>query len=92
MVKKILQAARITSRPVMKIRKWNEFQVFFNQGFFSRTMTSHKTVGEGRGSSLFLSTNSNRSQTFRHSFATLHLGRIICTFTRIACNYQTAAQ
>ena len=42
---------------------------FFYQDFLSRTLTTHRTAGEGRGP-FFISTNSTRSPTFKHLFAT----------------------
>ena len=47
--------------------------IFFSQGFLSRTMTIRRTAGEERESSLFLSTTSTRSRTFRHLLAVLHV-------------------
>ena len=49
------------------------FLFSFYQGFLSRTLTTHRTAGEGRGPFLFHSTTSTRSQTFRHLCATLHV-------------------
>ena len=69
---------------------------FFYQGFLSQTLTIHSAAGEGGegrgGASLFLPTNSTRSRTFRHLFATLHVRWLLRIFNRIACNYQTNTQ
>ena len=48
--------------------------LFFYQGFLSRTLTTHRTAGEGRG----------------HLFSTLHVIWLSHIFNLIACNYQTA--
>ena len=68
------------------------FGVFFYQGFLSRTLTTHRTAGEGRGPSLFHSTTSTRSRTFRHLFATLHVRWLSHIFNCTACIYQTATR
>ena len=69
---------------------WHLF--FFCQGFPSRTLTTHRTAGEGRGPSLFHSTTSTRSRTFRHLFATLHVRWLSHIFNRTACIYQAATR
>ena len=66
------------------------FCFFFYQGFLSRTLTTHKRVGEGADHLLFHSTTSTRSQTFRYLFATLHVRWLSHIFIRIACIYQAA--
>ena len=43
------------------------FFFFFYQGFLSRTPTTHRTAGEGRGPFLFHSTASNRSHIFNRN-------------------------
>ena len=53
---------------------FNDF--FFYQGFLSRTLTTHRTAGEGR----------------EHLFATLHVIWLSHIFNRIACIYQTATR
>ena len=65
---------------------------FFNQGFLSQTLTSHRTTVEGRGPSflLFYSTTSARSRTLRHLFATMHVRWLSRIFNRNACVYQLA--
>ena len=60
---------------------------FFYQSFLSRTMKTHRTAGEGRGLSLFHSTTSIRSQTFRHLFATLHVRWPSHIINRNVCIY-----
>ena len=87
---------------VFQLRGWepdDEFQIydvfeifFFYQGFLSRTLTTHRTAGEGRGPFLFHSTTSTRSWTFRHLFATLHVRWLSHIFNRNACIYQTATR
>lgn len=49
------------------------YQVIFFYKVFTQTLMIHKTVGEGRAQFLFLYPTSNRSQKFRHFFATLHV-------------------
>ena len=63
---------------------------FFLSGFFSHTLTIHRTVGKGRKQSLFLFTVSARSRTFRHFFKTLHVTWLPRIFNHAAFNYQTA--
>ena len=46
------------------------FFFFFYQGFLSRTLTTHRTAGEGRGP---FSIPLFHSRTFRHLCATLHV-------------------
>ena len=65
---------------------------FFYQDFLSRTLTTHRTAGEGRAHLLFHSTSSTRSRTFRHLFATLHVRWLSRIFNRNACVYQTATR
>ena len=64
--------------------------VFFCQDFLSRTLTSHRTAGEGRGPFFFHSTISNFSRTFTHLFITLPVRWLSRIFNRTACIYQTA--
>ena len=65
--------------------------VFFCQDFLSRTLTSHRTAGEGRGPFFFFhSTTSNFSRTFTHLFITLPVRWLSHIFNRTACIYQTA--
>ena len=45
---------------------------FFYQDFLSRTLTTHRTAGEGRGP-FFISTNSTRSPTFKHLFCNFYV-------------------
>ena len=45
---------------------------FSYKGFLSRTLTTHRAGGEGRGPS-FIPTTYTHSWTFRHLFATLHV-------------------
>ena len=77
-----------------RIRKWPAYCTsffFFHQGFLSRTLTTHRTAGEGGGDHLsFHSTTSTHSCTFRHLFATLLVRRLSHIFNRSACIYQTA--
>ena len=68
------------------------FHFFFYQGFLSKTLTIHRTAGEGRGPFLFNSTTSTRSRTLRHLFATLHVRWLSRIFNRNACIYHTATQ
>ena len=63
---------------------------FFYWGFLSQAPTIHRAVVKGRESSLFLSTTSTHSLTFRHLFATLHVRWPRRIFNRTACNYQIA--
>ena len=49
----------------------------------------HRTAGEGRGPSLFLSSTSTRSHSFIHLFATLHVRWLSCIFNRNVCIYKT---
>ena len=65
---------------------------FFYQDFLSRTLTTHRTAGEGRAHLLFHSTSSIRSRTFRHLFATLHVRWLSHIFHRNACIDQTATR
>ena len=67
--------------------------VFFYQGFLPQTLTIHRTAGEGRGppfTPLYHSTNSTRSRTLRHLFATLHdaclLNELILGFCQSDCD------
>ena len=57
---------------------------FFCQGFPSRTLTTHKTGGEGRRLS-FISLY--RPRTFRHFFPTSHVRWLSHIFNRTACIY-----
>ena len=52
-------------------------------------MTIHRAAGEGRGSSLFLSTVSTRSRTYRNLFVVLQLRWIPSMFNFSECNYHT---
>ena len=81
----------------MPLTKYKFFSVliienFFYQGFFSQTLTIHRTAWVGGDHLLFHSTTSCRSQTLRHLFATLHVKRLsrilIATlvFTRLLLN------
>ena len=72
--------------------KAQNFFFFFYQGFLSRTLTTHRAAGEGRGPSLFHSTTSTRSRTFRHLFATLHVRWLSHIFNCNACIYQAATR
>ena len=74
------------------IRSISFFSFFFYRGFLSRTLTTHRTAGEGRGSFLFHSTTSTCSQTFRHLCATLHMRWLSHIFNCNACIYQTATR
>ena len=65
---------------------------FFYQDFLSRTLTIHRTAGEGRGPSLFHCTTSTRSRTFRHLVATLHVRWLSHIFNHTACIYQAATR
>ena len=56
---------------------------FLYQGFLSRTLTSHRRLGERRGTILFHSTTSTRSRTFRHLFATLRVRGLPHIFNRL---------
>ena len=68
------------------------FFFFFLAGVFSRTLTTHRTAGEGGDHFLFHSTTSTRSQPFRHLFATLNVRWVSHIFNRSACFYQTATR
>ena len=61
------------------------FFFFFCQGFLSRTLTTHRAIGEGRGPSLSHSITSTRSRTFRHLFSTLHVRWISYISNCTAC-------
>ena len=69
----------------------NVLQLFFNQGFLSRALATHRgQQGKGGDHFLFHSTISTRSQTFRHLFETLHVRWLSHIFNRTTCIYQTA--
>ena len=51
------------------------FFFFFYQGFLSRTLTTHRTAGEGRGPFLFHSTISTRSRT--SLYRDMHLPNVV---------------
>ena len=70
----------------------NYFFFFFYQGFLSRTLTTHRTAGEGRGPSFIPLYHFHRSRTLRHLFATLHVRWLSHIFNRNACIYQTATR
>ena len=83
---------RITYTNLLPIRRFlcplstRDFVIFFFfcQGFPSRTLTTHKTGGEGRRlsfSSLY------RPRTFRHFFPTSHVRWLSHIFNRTACIY-----
>ena len=71
-----------------RFQNWLIF--FFYQGFLSQALTFHRAAVEGRKPSLFLSTTSTHSLTFRHLFATLHVRWPWRIFNRTACNHQIA--
>ena len=66
-------------------RFWHFQFFFFCQGFLSRTLTTHRAIGEGRGPSLSHSITSTRSRTFRHLFSTLHVRWISYISNCTAC-------
>ena len=74
---------------------WVTF-LFSKKVFFSIRVFFHGhwqlTGQQGKGGDhlLFHSTNSTRSRTFRHLFATLHVRWLSHIFNRNACIYQTA--
>ena len=65
---------------------------FFYHGFLHRHWPFTGQQGKGGGHFLFHSTNSTRSQTLRHLFATLHVRWLSRIFNRKACVYQTATR
>ena len=65
---------------------------FFYQGFFHRHWRFRGQQGKEGDHLLFHSTNSTRSQTLRHLFATLHVRWLSRIFNRNACVYQTATR
>ena len=65
---------------------------FFYQGFFHRHWRFRGQQGKEGDHLLFHSTNSTRSQTLRHLFATLHVRWLSRIFNRKACVYQTATR
>ena len=76
-----------SNRRLAEKRQWSVVVIFFGiffsffyQGFLSRTLTIHRTAGEGRDHLLFHSTTSTHSQRFRHLFATLHMRLLSHTF------------
>ena len=71
---------------------FDQFYNFFLSGFSIRDTNDSRVAGEGRGRSLFLSTTSTRSRTFRHLFAPLHVEWLLRIFNRTVFYYQTASQ
>ena len=65
---------------------------FFSVRLFFQTLAIQRAAREERGPSLFISTISTRSRTFRHLFVNLHVRWLSCNFNRTACNYRTAAR
>ena len=65
---------------------------FLCKGFYSQTLTTHRTVKEGRGLSFIPLYYSTHSWTLRHLPATLHLRRLSDVFNCTACIYQTATR
>lgn len=69
--------------------KWGLLSFFLD--FLLVTLTIHRTAGEGRKPSLFLSNPTTCSQTFRHQFSFMHLRCLPCVFncgaliTRLFC-------
>ena len=72
------------------LRKIPDF--FFLSWFSSGTVKIHRTAGGRRDHLLFHSTTSNRSQTLRHLFATLHVRWRSSVFNHNACIYQAATR
>ena len=64
---------------------------FFYQRFLSRTLTTHRTAGEGRGPS-FIPLYHFHPLTNIQTFATLHVRWLSHIFNRTACIYQTATR
>ena len=62
----------------------------FQSGFSFTDTDNSQDSREREGTILFHSTTSTRSRTFRHLFATLHMGWLSHIFNRNACIYQTA--
>ena len=65
---------------------------FLYQGILHRHWQFTGQQGKGGDHLLFHSTNSTRSQTLRHLFATLHVKWLSRIFNRNACVYQTATR
>ena len=74
------------------LSQFQNFFVFFYQGFLSQTLLTHRTVGEGRGPSFIRLYHFHPLTNIRHLFATLHMRWLSHIFNRIACIYQTATQ
>ena len=65
---------------------------FFYQGFFSQTLTIHRTAGEGRGPSFIPLYHFYLLTNIETLFATLHERWLSRIFSRNACVYQTATR
>ena len=83
-------------KTALLLKTWQQLLLlrttFFYHGFLSHTLMIHRTAGEGSAASLFLSTTSTRSRTFRHLFATLHVRWLPRFCNRIVCNNQSATR
>ena len=64
----------------------------FSIGVFFGDSEESQDSEKRDGLSLFQSTISTHSRTFRHLFVILHLTLLPSTLNCIACNYQTATQ
>ena len=73
------------------VKTSSRFCFFFYQGFLSRTLTTHRTAGEGRGPS-FIPLYHFHPLTNVETFAILHVRWLSRIFNRNACIYQTATR
>ena len=72
---------------LFKVNDGNAGRMCLFLSWFSFTI--QRRAREVRGPSLFLFTSSNRSQTFSHLLATLHVGWLPRIFNRIVCDNKT---
>ena len=63
---------------------------FFYQGFLSRTLTTHRTAGDARGSSFIRLYHFHLLRNIQRLFATLHVRWLSHIFNRTTCICQTA--
>ena len=69
-----------------KLKKKHFCFFFFHLSHLSQTLTIYRIAGEGSEPSLFLSTISIRSRTFRDLIAVFHLTWLTIIFNPSACN------
>ena len=68
------------------------FCIFFRSEFTFTHTNNARNAGDGNGASLFLSTTSTHSRTFRHLFAGLQLTWLPRILDFSTCNYQAVTQ